>query len=174
MNPMQSSSYKQLVSLTKRLGGKVVVVPKEEWEGDGLSNYPISLGPRGWSTAPFCSGLGVYWNKKVIAHTTGGWSCAGLIHEMGHVFACKKPPHSKYCEETDFLAWELELSKRLGIYPAWLREMSAYGINDTDGHFHELGDLEPSERKVIFAQHRLDAIRLGSIGPRGQLRSIRN
>ena len=162
---MQSRAYKQLVTLARRLGGDVVA--KSDIEIDRLHRGD-------WSVAPFCIDIGVYWRKKIIIHRTSGFTTAGLVHEMGHVFACRYHPNHNKCEETDFLGWEVMLARRVGIYGTWLKEMKDYGLHDEENHFVEIGSLDKPERDHLFAQHILKAQKLGSLGPRGEIRTIRN
>jgi hypothetical protein len=173
MKTMETPAYKKLVSLAKRLGGRVIPTDGS-WEGDRWETFPKGLGRRGWSTAPFCSNIGIYWTKKIVAHKMVGFTNAGLIHEMAHVFACPYPPNHNSCEETEFLGWELTLAEKLGIRAQWMREMKSYGLHDEDDNFTEIGMLERGERKRIFAKHVELAQVMGSLGPRREIRSIRH
>jgi hypothetical protein len=174
---METPAYKKLVALAKRLGGRIVPTDGP-WEGDRWETFSSDLGRRGWSTAPFCANIGVYWAKKVIAHKKVGFSTAGLVHEMGHVFASKTPPNNKHTDEVDFLGWEVTLAARLGIRAAWVREMSSYGIHydneDGPDQFAQLGDLTRKERANVLARAVTKAQQLGSLGPNLEIRSIRN
>lgn len=177
MTTMETPAYKKLVKLAKRLGGQVLPIPAERWKGGLYSQFPTDLGSRGWLTAPFCKSIGVYWSEKLIVHQLAGFSNAGLIHEMGHTFASKHPPNSKHVEEVDFLGWELELAKSLGVRPAWLREMASYGVNiDDDGinSFCTISELSRKGRDKVFAEARATAIKLGSLGPKGEIRTVRS
>ena len=130
---METTAYKKLAALAKRLGGQIIPTDGP-WEGEKWETFPKNMGRRGWSTAPFCANIGVYWAKKVIAHKKVGFSTAGLVHEMGHVFASKTPPNAKDTDEVDFLGWEVTLAASLGIRAAWVRaRCNAYQPSATYG-----------------------------------------
>lgn len=182
---MQSPAYQRLAALTQQFGGQILVVD-EPWEGEMWKTFPPGLNRRGWSTAPFCSNIGIYWAKKIIVHKKVGFTTAGLIHEMGHVFASKLHPNHRMAEEAEFLGWEVVLATQMGIRRQWMREMEAYNVNlksedDDDDEMNDgqytqyaLGELTRAERKKVFTKAIALAQKLGSLGPDREIRSIRN
>jgi hypothetical protein len=158
MTPLQ-----KLAGLATSWGGALREVSTEEFlkiAGLTLSKQfeggKIWEGPprRGFYGAPFTNhDLGVLWAKKQVVYSgTVGWP--EVIHEMGHVFACRVNPNRS--EEFDFLGWEYALAKYIeGPMDEWLRELRNYQIA-SDGR--EFGDLSPSER-FKFLQERLEIAR---------------
>lgn len=184
---METAGYKKLAVLARQLGGRIVYDPKWAERDREESFWPDiaypEMGKRGYSDAPFCTGLGVYWAKKIIVHQDEGFTLSGLIHEMGHVFACRFQPSSKHVDETKFLGWEIVLSRRLGVHSLWLDEMGTYGVHtyedgslaeDDFGDFSEIKELSDKQRRRLFKSAIEYCQKLGTVGPRRGLRSVRN
>lgn len=186
MKTTKTSTYQKLVRLARRLGGQVECCQESELRYYGRfdsSWVSKKYGMRGWSTAPFCDGIGVYWSRKLIVHRETGFTCAGLIHEMGHVFACKQSPNHRDCDETDFLGWEISLAQRMGVKDSWMREMGSYGVHtwedgslavdDEIGDFSEIKQLTNKQRQQLFLSAVAHSQKLGSLGSKGQIHSLR-
>jgi hypothetical protein len=178
MATIDTPAYKRLGTLARRLGGQIL--HDRNWTGLWNEGQPNN-GKRGYSEAPFDNGIGVYYAKKLIVHGNAGFTLSGLIHEMGHVFACRFQPNSRHCDETDFLGWEIALARRLSVTHIWMNEMGNYGVHvaddgtlDDEGDFSEIRGLTDKQRRKCFASAIVKAQRLGILGRRGEIRSIRN
>jgi len=164
----RSERYEALCRTALRLGGHIVMVNGQESLG--------FLGNRGSSGAPFSRDLAIYWKKKIIVHTPQITNLAGLIHEMGHVFACKYPPGSDRCNEVDFLGWEYSLATTLGCKSDWIRDMKDYLVDgDTEGLYPSdcFGNLTNKQRASLLAVKVALAQAAGSLTKDGRVRSIR-
>lgn len=89
--------------------------------------------------APFADGLGVNWEAKRVLYVPDEpqVTIAGIIHEMGHVFACAEPPEKS--QEVQFFGWEYTVAK-LVRHPVaqWAKENKDYVLT-VDGQ--EVGGL---------------------------------
>lgn len=109
----------------------------------------------GYSFCPFCSGLGIVWASKEIWHREDvviHW--ATIIHELGHLVACKKPP--KESNEFEFLGWEYLMVKHLKYsVKEWMRELADYSVGRPGAKSDKMydatiGELTPSEWKIVL------------------------
>lgn len=77
--------------------------------------------------SPFSSAVGIIWEERAILFDPERLPhpVTALIHEMGHVFASKKPP--KKADEMEFFGWEVKLAELIG-YPmeSWLAGNADY------------------------------------------------
>ncbi len=129
----EQSCLDKLVALAESWGGYI--------ETDNSTSWFFS---RDISVAPFNSNVGLIWEEKGILYDKDRLPhpVTSLLHEMGHVFACRKPPKS--ADELDFLGWEFQLARQIG-YPVsnWLRGNEDYVVLDGD----TVGDLLSTERE---------------------------
>lgn len=120
--------------------------------------------------APFSKHVGLDYAAKRVFYDPDAIpvlkSPSLLIHEMGHVFACRRPPHS--VDEFGFLGWEYTLARRTGMTRAWLEGSAHYGIpawkiRGTDSYAVELQDLGGRDLSRFLASRVRAATRLGII-----------
>jgi hypothetical protein len=64
------------------------------------------------TSAPFSCYLGINYEARKIYYVGTPHPC-DIIHEMGHIFASKKPPEEAY--EWDFFGWEYLLARKVGL-----------------------------------------------------------
>jgi hypothetical protein len=158
----------KLQRVAHRLGGNVVAVSEERY--DALHIFE----------APFTSyRLGIDWIKRVVyfvwdtdGHTRLCWG--DIIHEMGHVFACKKNPDNS--DEYDFFGWEWALMKQIGgNEDQWNESQKHYqiGIQVNGSWFNEWGSLTPKQRRHVLKDRLEKAKALGLIDSRRKVQAIR-
>lgn len=115
-----NSNVNYLAQVCKNLGGDLVV-----WEGEFIPTIKQGLCEEGWSFAPFVNeNVGVHWQSKTVAIPRTYESMGTIIHEMGHVFACKVPPNHCH-DEWSWMGWEIALAKKIGI-KEWLKNNEYY------------------------------------------------
>lgn len=151
-------SLSKLKRLARKWGGDVVELSRSDY--DKLQS--------GFYEAPFTSyRLGVhhrsktvYWSEKV--------EVGEVIHEMGHVFASKRPPD--LTEEWDFFGWEYILAKKVGALKEWTGSTSDYQVSEDGETF---GGLTEAGRVVLLTERVSRAKALGLLSPRLSPLSIR-
>lgn len=86
--------------------------------------------------APFTDLVGCNWDTwTVMYRRPSHWqryafAIAAIVHEMGHVFASKKPPGDQV-DESAFLGWELAVSSKAGLsIDQWQTAQESYMLND--------------------------------------------
>jgi len=78
-----------------------------------------------------------------------------LIHEIGHLCACPEAP--EFSDEYDFLGWEWQYAKLLGIEQKWRESVSRYGLgqgSDPDLHGTDLIPPDSSLMNEILRERR--------------------
>jgi len=108
--------------------------------------------------APFSShSLGIVWKTKCLYYTRGvEWP--EVIHELGHLLACRVPPRSS--DEFGFFGWEIAMSHHIGgSLDAWIAGNQDYGVSNGIA----LKALSP------FALHTMLAERLAAAKDTGLL-----
>lgn len=151
---MDSPRYRYLTRLALRLGGQIT-------QTDTIVNR-----------SPFCQSLAVDYEGKVIYHTATGWSLWGLVHEMAHVFACDDAPDSPFCEEWNFLGWEIQVMRKIHAMREWRGGMEDYGIT-YKGEHRDFGDLTWTEQNEVIVASIMQAKLDGTVGKRGQILTCR-
>lgn len=135
------------------------------WGGDIVASRQ-----RADLNAPFAKHVGLNYTTKQVFYDPDAipavHSPSLLIHEMGHVFACRRAPHS--ADEFGFLGWEYVLARRTGMVRAWLKGSARYGIpgwkiSGTDSYAVELQDLKGRDLSRFLASRVRAAARLGLI-----------
>ena len=141
----------KLQKLCKSLGGDLIALSSEQFDNKRNKTF---------YECPFARGqLGLDFSKKHVLYA-GPPVWPEIIHEMGHVFACKKAP--PFSEEWSFLGWEYAVCLYIqGNIDEWKQNMGAYqvgGINDGD-EFGPLPDTVQQalllERLAYAKQHKL-------------------
>lgn len=139
-------------------GGEIKEVTPLEFEE---FIYQDKKGDTGYSRAPFATGrLGLNYEKKQIIFV-GDIPAADIIHEMGHVFACKYEPYRS--SEIDFFGWEYLLAKKFDIFEDWIKANNEYMIcedgSHTIGEFNKEFGLDSLIN--LLSQHATEASRKG-------------
>lgn len=117
---------KQMARLSKYCstwGGALIEIPQGPFEA--LKEEEA------FSEAPFTNGdLGIYWKAKMVFYTSRTpIHPVEVIHEMGHVFACKKAPAD--ADEFPFLGWEYRLALKVGIeHATWFNVNRDYVVEE--------------------------------------------
>lgn len=134
---------RRLRKLCQSFGGDLVKVDHEEW--DSSIQAPFT----GWD-------LGVDYQNKVIYYSDfcmpsrAETVATGIIHEMGHVFACNQEPEYA-TDEFDFLGWEWAVAKKIGLTQiAFCRGNDGYLITNNGDEIQELV-TDTSRRRKFFA-----------------------
>ena len=112
----------RLSELARGWGGEIRSLSEEDF-----NDCQMTVGD--FSVAPFAPGFGVAWEDKIVCYCPEKASdlICGLIHEMGHVFACLKPPPD--ADEYTFLGWELEVANLIGMSrQAWYKGNADYSV----------------------------------------------
>jgi len=151
----------KLKALAQSLGGSLVRVENDFFD------FPQKL-HSDFSICPFDDGLGVDWkNKRVLFEDRA--MVPSIIHELGHVFACRNHPNL-VDSELDFFGWEYVVYKKLGYsWSEFKRFNKFYGV---DGNGTEFGYLSRKKARKLVADCLLAARRSGLV-VRGQPVSIR-
>ena len=139
---MADKIVNRLAKMCSAWGGQLMVLPKQDFrrirwaEWAGLSRSPVSY-------------LGVDWrSKKVFTAEPGAWH--HIIHEMGHVFACKDIP--KVSQEIEFLGWEHAVARQVASSDAWFSSWESCSegyVLTNDGRM--FGDVPRRESVKIIA-----------------------
>lgn len=129
-----------------------------KWHGDLLVlsgiefdrlPFPDYLGQydSGWHEAPFTDGMGIHWpSRRVFVKESHTKYTTDIIHEMGHLFACRWNPNGPI-EEHEFLGWEIRLALLVGLPDSeYKRQNSNYVVDApiTDG-YASIKDLSRAE-----------------------------
>ena len=159
MDPVRHEQrcLERLAHLCRRWGGKLIVLPDttefnevfEQGRRGGLSGDDPDL-----SEAPFENWHGVNWRNKIVYTTTFHTVLGAIIHEMGHVFACKSGPG--IANEWAFLGWEACTARLVGCYNVWSAQNKHYGVIDDDNKHTlsagEWGGLTLSEQRRLLRE----------------------
>lgn len=117
-------------------GGKLIKVGGDFIEKAALKGDPQIQFP------PSSSALACNWWEREIYYCTDDfdrtWDIAGILHEMGHVFACEKHPEG--CAEDDFLGWEYLLARELHMLRRWTYNLDGYHYT-FEGKDLDMGDV---------------------------------
>lgn len=148
------SAFVALARITQGWGGALIgddISPEDE---NGLSDAPFSMF--------FCVNhytKRVYYNPEVLSYPQ---EAAGVIHELGHVFACHDLP--KDSEEFDFFGWEWALAREVDMLDEWLKSIDSYTLPASAGDFTEdFGTLSPEEQSDVIEERVQHAQRLGLV-----------
>lgn len=112
----------RMTSKVESWGGKLIKVERSFIEKAAMKPVVENYFP------PSSNALACNWSKREIYYCTDdfdrSWDIAGIIHEMGHVFACKKHPED--CVEDDFMGWEYLLARELHMLRRWTCNLDGY------------------------------------------------
>lgn len=144
-----TSELATLTEFAKSWGAVVESVPHTEFVK--LEDRPD------FSDCPFDLFIGVLhrekrvvWSQDRVPHWTT------LLHELGHVLACREAPD--VCQEFAFLGWEFAVAQHLGLsIPAWLEGNAYYGVRSGV----ELESLDIDEIDELLEDRLTEARRLG-------------
>lgn len=147
---------RKLSRIARRWGGEIIRLTQEQYYYLGRQT--------GISEAPFAVELAVNYSEKTIYCVTPTWY--ELVHEMGHVFACRQPPRQS--SDFDFLGWEWVLARQLKGVRKWIAGNADYGVNPEE----DMGDLTPTQVTKLLQERLEDAIQQGIV-VKGRAVSIR-
>lgn len=142
---------RRLQALCRQWGGQLVNRRSERFwsEEDGFPHWPG--GPIEF--APFARGLAVQWDAMQVFYRSST-QIAGMIHEMGHVFACPLPPNES--DEFDFFGWEYAMAIKLEVVDQWTADNKNYSLGGD-----ELGDLDGKAREAVLGERIIYARSIG-------------
>lgn len=167
---MTPKKRKRVFAYLLKQGMKINVCTQKELD-ELLENRSVRLDRAPFLSLPFRSFID--WQGKVLYITEAASKNAMvLIHEAGHILASKKTPGNS--EEDHFLAWEMLVAKKLGVFTEWAKKQSDYGIWH-DG-YDTLGDILKADKKTLaaFMEEILDiGCKEGNITADGKPQSIR-
>lgn len=169
-----NSELKALRNYARRWGGDLSEVTPAEFAT--LFRYQDAQKHTLYHRAPFSSSdLGIDWDNKQILYSADVY-WPEVIHEMGHVFACKVIPN--HADEAIFFGWEYTLAQRVGDIRAWVRSNADYVIQAYDGKsvqedLRDFGKLSSQERESTLKYHVGLSKEHGLIGSRGAPLAIR-
>jgi hypothetical protein len=150
----------KLRRLCRKWGGDLREVTPEEF--DQLKDRQ-GLGKKKptFYEAPFSHrDLGILWKRKLVIYA-GDVAWVEVIHEMGHVFACRTNPDQS--DEFPFLGWEIALVNHIkGNLRLWLAENKDY---QTTNEGQSLGSMSPLEQGQLVAERLVVARQTGILGP---------
>jgi hypothetical protein len=165
---VDNTCIKKLRNLAQKWGGKLVELSRDDFDTRFGGKDPNNLRyPKGLYNAPFSShDLGIHWAKKqVIYSLPAEWP--EIVHEMGHVFACKKNPGRS--DESTFLGWEYAVALYIGgPMNEWDNCMGDYGVEG-----QEYGSLSKAEQQEVLAERLAFAKKKGLIAQDGTPLAIR-
>lgn len=179
------SRLTRLKRLSKRLGGEIKELTSHEFKSlrDKYSVIQYSKNGIGFSEAPFTNKLLGLDYANHIVYVGEECSISGIIHEMGHAFACQDPPDIS--DEFDFFGWEYLLAKKLGIEADWQSNNKDYGLGCTSDLFKNQGldfrkygqhlhfrELDEADLETLLSNRITVGKQRGIIGPRGEIRSL--
>lgn len=145
-------SLQALKELARKWGGDIIEISQVEFNARLMENL--------LEDAPFSShSLGVDYDAKVVYYSEDDpppwWE---MVHEMGHVFACRERP--QVCDEYTFFGWEYAVFKMLGaIEGGWTEAQKYYQIGNGD----DFGDLSAEEQAAIVSERVATAEAFGLI-----------
>ena len=134
----------KLQKLCKSLGGDLIALSSEQFDNKRNKTF---------YECPFARRrLGLdFTKKKVLYADEPVWT--EIVHEMGHVFACKKAP--PFTKEWSFLGWEYAVCLYLGgDLSVWKHDMRDYVVEGDDQEdFGSLSDSAQNELLVERLKH---------------------
>jgi hypothetical protein len=118
-NATVNCAVKRCKVIARHLGGDIKVIDHLKFDSKLLT------------PCPFSNNLGVNWEKKIVyvSMVAAGSDIHGIIHEMGHVFASRKPPANS--KEYDFFGWEYVVAISIGALFEWDKGSYNYYIDDS-------------------------------------------
>jgi hypothetical protein len=140
--------------LCRMWGGQIRIVTDDTYY-DRTDSQP------GFYEAPFNTPyLGFFWKSKVI-WAAQPFTWPNVLHEMGHVFACRHPPLNQPAgnDEWDFFGWEYATALYIhGDLDQWTDANSDYGTDDGD-----FATLTHEKQKELLGDRLAAAENLGLI-----------
>ena len=115
--------------------------------------------------------------EEVPVRAASRREATALIHELGHLCACKHHPTDS--KEYFFLGWEWQAAKRLGLESEWKESLLDYGFGA--GAPWRLRVVEQGTRREgrgsvdwnrEFRVSMLHAVRRGILAANGRMRSV--
>jgi hypothetical protein len=141
----------RLKAMAREWGGEIQRVPPPP---DRLSlprSSDISL-------CPFDGGMAVDYSRGRVIYWDSQPRLGSLIHEMGHVFAARKPPSE--ASEWRFFGWEYVVARRAGCAKEWIESNRDYVLG---GGAREFGSLTTAQKRQKLASRIRFARRAGLV-----------
>lgn len=141
----------KLRELARSWGGGIVEVLREDplWDSDKVDG------------APFSHKLGVDYEHKTI-YVIDGAELGGLIHEMGHVFACASSPYKS--DEYEFFGWEFMVAVKLDLVLEWLEQTKDYAAGGEGmANIEDFGDMTIDEQSDLIEERVQHARLIGIV-----------
>ena len=155
-----STVIENLAGLINLWGGELIVT----------DHIPIRF------QSPGPSSVGLNWRGKRIYCTFESKYVrvpeilAGIIHEMGHVFASKKPVRQQY--EFSFFGWEYLVAKKVNFdRDTWIEENSVYAVSEYDNLL--FGDLTIYKKNKLLEERITFGKSIGIINQEEQPVTVR-
>ncbi len=148
---MKNAALDRLQELARSWGGNLVEVLHEDpvWECSSVDG------------APFSGKLGLDHAAKKI-YVIEDAELGGIIHEMGHVFACNTPPYKS--DEYDFFGWEFMVAVKLDLVAEWLQNTSDYAVGgDSIMDIDDFGAMDIDSQSDLIEERVQHARELGLI-----------
>lgn len=111
-----------------------------------------------FTEAPAAPWHGINYQAKTVYVVPEHATINGVIHEMGHVFACCDDPDKS--DESDFLAWEVAVAFKLKCYREWSLGNSTHGTGMITGCTYDDGKYIGDEWGQINARCKAEFIRM--------------
>lgn len=154
---MKSPSNRELLGrvtdLAKRWKCQVVPVPHEIFFGLRRDTFNEDF-----YISPSASLLGLFWDaRRIIYSGRVNWHL--VLHELGHLVACKKPPVGNPIatdrEELAMVGWEYASSLMIGVsHKEWVKAHGEYAFVNYD-RFDRVSDA----RQRAFLERRIQVAR---------------
>lgn len=119
----------------------------------------------GVNYAPASNALAIHWQRKYlyvaqehVRRSVNSETIGGIIHELGHLIASRRPPED--AQEVDFLGWEWLLARKLGLRRTWGVWMQDY-VMTNDGNIYKF--MAPSRRYKVLCQAVQRGYEVGNI-----------
>jgi hypothetical protein len=159
---------RELGKMCHKFGGRLVRVEKDAFDKLEFSSKGGLVFQGGnWDHAPFTlRDLAINWLNKVVIYS-GEVPWTEIVHEMGHVFACKEPP-SEHPSEFEFFGWEVVIAKKFDL-DKWIENNRDYVVTGDN----DMGMLSRPALDGILAERVRAAEDNGLLTKSGNPRSIR-
>lgn len=156
-----------LARLCRKFGGALIRLSQVEF--DRLFDDRARARAASRYEAPFTSAHGVNWIRKIIYTVRDREEVGSIIHEMGHVFADRKPPFNT--NEWEWFGWEIAVARSIGAAREWSKHNANYNTGDENGG--DWGHLSTKERRGVVRDRLLYAKKIGVVSPDNAPRSAR-
>jgi hypothetical protein len=154
-------------------GGKLILCSEDEFDW-WARNYGVrwigneEVEGKFW-VAPFIENHGVFWREKKILVVENSLSLGATIHEMGHCFASRNPPHRGE-DEFSWMGWEVAVAYEANCYRTWSGQNAEYTIDLANTPWGQL----PAVRKSRIVKERIShAKKIGVVNAQNRAVSVR-